>query len=489
MRLGLRLLFGFLLITGLAGFFVLRVFLAEVKPSVREVMEDLMVDTANLLAESATADLAAMPPGGTLEGSAFARQVRDYAARPVDAQIWGLHKRSLDFRIYVTDASGRVVFDSGEKPAVGQDYSRWRDVARTLRGEYGARATRELPADDSSSVMHVAAPVKQQGQLLGVVTVAKPMAAVAQFIERAERKILWSGAWLLGLSMLVGVAVTLWTVHAVRRLRRYAQQVGDPQADAEAVLRPPELPGELGELAQAMDRMRQRLAGRQRLEQDVRALTHELKAPMTAIQGAAELLRDDLAPADRARFAQQIEAQVDRQRELVDRVLALSRLESQRAPPHPEPVDLVALTEHWLAQNAALLAQRGLQAVWAADGRDRSPVHGDAEQIAMAFSNVLLNACQHAPAGSALALSVRRQGRQLLWSVRDQGPGVPAYALPQLGHRFFATANPVDGRKGSGLGLAIVHQVMALHGGSWRAEPAQPGLQLTLLWPLGRTSH
>jgi two-component system sensor histidine kinase CreC len=140
MRLGLRLLFGFLLITGLAGFFVLRVFLAEVKPSVREVMEDLMVDTANLLA---------MPPGGTLEGSAFARQVRDYAARPVDAQIWGLHKRSLDFRIYVTDASGRVVFDSGEKPAVGQDYSRWRDVARTLRGEYGARATRELPADGS----------------------------------------------------------------------------------------------------------------------------------------------------------------------------------------------------------------------------------------------------------------------------------------------------------------------------------------------------
>jgi signal transduction histidine kinase len=47
----------------------------------------------------------------------------------------------------------------------------------------------------------------------------------------------------------------------------------------------------------------------------------------------------------------------------------------------------------------------------------------------------------------------------------------------------------VDGRKGSGLGLAIVHRVMALHGGSWRAEPAQPGLQLTLLWPLGRTSH
>ena len=335
MRLGLRLLFGFLLITGLAGFFVLRVFLAEVKPSVREVMEDIMVDTANLLAEAAASDLAAMPPGGTLAGSAFARQVRDYAARPVDAQIWGLHKRSLDFRIYLTDAAGRVVFDSGEHPAVGQDYSRWRDVARTLRGEYGARATREIPGDDRSSVMHVAAPVMRDGQVIGVVTVAKPMATVAQFIERAERKILWSGALLLALSVVVGVAVTLWTVHSVRQLRRYAQQVGDPQSDAQGVLRPPELPGELGDLAQAMDRMRQRLLGRERLANDVRALTHELKAPMAAIQGAAELLHDELPPADRARFASQIEDQVARQRDLVDRVLAtVAAGRPARAGPH-----------------------------------------------------------------------------------------------------------------------------------------------------------
>ena len=57
MKLGLRLLLGFFAITGLTAFFVLRVFLAEVKPSVREVMEDIMVDTANLLAELAADDL------------------------------------------------------------------------------------------------------------------------------------------------------------------------------------------------------------------------------------------------------------------------------------------------------------------------------------------------------------------------------------------------------------------------------------------------
>src|SRR4051794_18115008 len=171
MRLGIRLLFAFFLINGIAAFFVLRVFMAEIKPSVREVMEDMMVDTANILAELASDDLAAgRLNGGTghnddtsnnTNGSAFAQHVRRYATRPVDAAIWGFSKQSLDYRIYVTDTTGHVLFDS-ENRAVGADYSQWRDVALTLRGEYGARSTRDVDADDSSGVMHVAAPIYVQ---------------------------------------------------------------------------------------------------------------------------------------------------------------------------------------------------------------------------------------------------------------------------------------------------------------------------------------
>ena len=60
--------------------------------------------------------------------------MRHYATRPIDAGIWGFSKQSLDFRVYVTDHQGRVLFDS-ENQAVGADYSQWRDVARTLRGD------------------------------------------------------------------------------------------------------------------------------------------------------------------------------------------------------------------------------------------------------------------------------------------------------------------------------------------------------------------
>eukprot|EP01034_Spumella_vulgaris_P004308 gene4308-5492_t len=121
MRLGIRLLFAFFLINGIAAFFVLRVFMAEIKPSVREVMEDMMVDTANLLAEVASDDLASGQLARDASQSRFAQRVRHYATRPIDAAIWGFSKQSLDYRIYVTDTTGRVLFDS-ENRAIGADY-------------------------------------------------------------------------------------------------------------------------------------------------------------------------------------------------------------------------------------------------------------------------------------------------------------------------------------------------------------------------------
>ncbi len=480
MHLGLRLLFGFLAITGLAAFFVLRVFVTEVEPSTKQAMEDLMVDTANLLAEIAVPELAAAVPGLPLAGDgALSRASRAYAQRPVDASIWALRKRTLDLRIQLTDSTGRVVFDSGEPSAVGADHSRWRDVARTLRGEYGARSSAD-PNDPGSSVMHVAAPVRSvDGQLLGVLSIGKPMSTVRPFVERAEDKILQAGALLLGVSLLIGVAVTAWAVRSVRRLQAFARAAG-----TEHPLPLPSLAGELGELARAMAQMRERLAGRDRLEHQVRALTHELKSPLSAIRGAAELLQDDLQPADRHRFVKQIEDQVARTQHVVEQMLELSKLEGLPGLANPAAVDLAALTDRVAQQHAAALQQRGLSLHWAR--RDVAPVSGDAMRLTLALSNVMSNALAPAPAGSRLEASVAIQATgHVCWSLRDQGRGVPDFALDRLGERFFALAGPSD-RRGSGLGLAIVAQVVALHGGRLRFDNARPGLRVEITLPGAR---
>ena len=477
MKLGLRLLLGFFLIAGLAAVFVLRVFVAEIKPSVREVMEDIMVDTANLLAEQAVDALSAMPAGGTIEDSRFARSVLDYARRPIAVRIWGLDKQSLDFRIYVTDGSGRVVFDSNNNAAVGRDYSRWNDVARTLRGEYGARASRDVESDDTTGVMYVAAPILRAGAVLGVLTVAKPTATVAKFIDRAERKIMLAGVWLFVLSLAVGIVVTAWIVWSVRRLRRYAQRVqaGQPLAV-------PSLPGELGELAYAMDAMRIRLEGREHLEQVVRAFTHELKSPLAAIRGAGELLQEPLPEADRQEFALQIIDQAERLRVIVDRLLELSKLESRSGLDHAVAFDLQGCVTEALLVLDARLKQRSLQVHWL----QSVPVtlRGDPELVALAVGNLLTNALDFAPAGSMLELRIAPVDNYAIFELRDYGPGVPDFALPQLGQRFYSTVRPADDRKGSGLGLAIVRQVMTLHGGTLELEQAHPGLLARLRFPL-----
>ena len=181
MKIGLRIFLGYFLIVGLAGFFVMRVFVNEVKPGVRQAMEDTLVDTANALAELAAQDMRE----GHIGDGQFARSVDSLVKRDVRAQIWNFQKRSFDYRIYVTDGKGIVVYDSSHQ-AVGQDYSRWNDVYLTLRGKYGARSTRADPKDDSSSVMHVAAPIRDGDSIIGALTVAKANQRIEPFIETSQ---------------------------------------------------------------------------------------------------------------------------------------------------------------------------------------------------------------------------------------------------------------------------------------------------------------
>ena len=154
MRLVLKLFLGFFLITGIAAFFVMRVFVNEVKPGVRRAMESTLVDAANVLAEMAAADVKA----GTIGSGSFTRNLAKARQRDLKAMVWRFPKRSLDYRVTITDAKGIVIYDSLGRD-LGRDNSRWNDVYRTLRGEYGARSSPETPGEEGNTVMHVAAPV------------------------------------------------------------------------------------------------------------------------------------------------------------------------------------------------------------------------------------------------------------------------------------------------------------------------------------------
>ena len=216
-----------------------------------------------------------------------------------------------------------------------------------------------------------------------------------------------------------------------------------------------------------------RLEGRDYIEGYVRALTHELKSPVAAIRGAGELLQDELPAADRAEFATQVVQQSERLQRLIDRLLELSKLEQRQHAEGSAPVALHDCAAAAIAHTQGRAAQRGVALEISGQGHSGP---WEAELITLAIGNLLDNAIDFAPAGSTVR--VEREGATV--AVQDAGPGVPDYALPRLGERFFTTARPGGERSGSGLGLAIVQRVMVLHGGQMQVRNTAPGLRVTL---------
>lgn len=471
MNIAIRFFIGYFLIVGLAAWFVVNIFAREVEPGVRQATEDTLVDSANLLAELAAEELAA----GRIGDGRFAAAVEAAQARVPKARIYEVDKASVDFRVYLTDATGRVVFDS-EGQAVGADYSRWRDVALALRGEYGARSSRDDPDDPNTSVMYVAAPVLGEQGLLGVLSLAKPASSVDPYAEQARDRVRRAGMVLLGVSALIGLAFTLWLTWSLDRLRNYARAV----ADGARVLAPTGGGRQLSELAQALAYMRERLDGKQYVERYVQSLAHELKSPLTAVSGAAELLREHPSAADRERFIGHIGEQAERMQRIIDRMLALARVEQLQAPEAVASMGAAELLGLVVESRAAQLQARDIDIHL--DGGPAPDVHGDLFLLQQAIGNLLDNAIDFSPLGGRIVLGAIHAPGRILLTVRDHGPGVPDYALDHLFERFYSLPRPATGRKSSGLGLAFVREVARIHGGDAELLNAVDGGAVARMW-------
>lgn len=463
MRIGLRLLLGFFLVLGLAQFVVLRVFIEEVKPGTRLAMEDSLVDAANTLALLAAPDMQA----GVMASGSFAQALSALPQVDPGANLWGFRKSHIAYRVTVTDAKGTVVFDSQGRD-VGKDHSQWNDVLRTLRGQYGARSTSETPGNPDRTVMHVAAPVRQGTQIIGVLTVSRPNQTLEPYIQRSRDRILrWSWG-LLGMSLVIGLLFTWWMASSLQRLRGYANAVA--QGERAELPRMGRFSGntEFSDLAQAVERMRLRLEDKAYVENYVHTLTHELKSPLAAIRGAAELLQEPMPEPDRERFASNIQRQSERLQQLIDRLLALANVEQMRGLRTVEPVDLVPLTRELLHTLEPRLRLKNLHVVEAmtTGAAPGLVVNGDRFLMAQALANLLDNAIDFSPPGGVLTVAIRRVHGAVEWSVQDEGPGVPDYAVDKIFDRFYSLPRADTREKSSGLGLCLVREVSDLHGGS-----------------------
>lgn len=437
-------IFGVYLAASALGFAVLMAFiLKEVRPRYVESMRRTLADTAALLAVLLEEDLAKGAPGNLAE-----------AWR---ANLGALERASGGLRVYVTDTRGIVAFDSAGGTDVGRDYTRRPEIAAYFRDQYDAGDNVDLVGGE----LRVTSPVSRDGQTVGVVGVARPLRSVTEAILQARLRLVAGGLVVAVLMTAAGWWIAAKLSRSLERLTAYAVAVRDGKEASPPVSRA----SEVAALAKAFEEMRVALEGKAYVERYTQALAHEVKAPLSAIRGAAELLQEELPPEERARFLSHLRTESARVEQIVERMLRLAALEARRGL---ETVECV------VAGEVAREAVEALRAVWVARGVEvrlagaglEAQVRGEGFLLVQAVVNLVQNAVEFSPVGSVVQVNVVKEDVEIRVTVEDSGPGVPEFARERIFERFYSLPRPGGGRKSTGLGLSFVREIAALHGGT-----------------------
>lgn len=385
------------------------------------------------------------------------------------------------------------------------------DVEATLRMQAGALA-RTLVIDGRGSA---AENLADASRLLPDTRIVVRIDGVDQYWNRTNRPTYASGTatddWatvtlyridpisavntgLLLLVVAVGVAAAAgiaWLVSgslarrlgaSLRDLSATAQRVAEGHLDVRAE----ETPDEVGSLAASFNRMTARLEAADARQREFLAdVAHELRTPVTSIEGFATALEDGTARTeeDRREAAAFIREEAARLRGLVRDLQELTWLDLD-PPVAREAVDLAVLAREAVARLGADAAARGVDL--AAEG-DETPVVTDPVHVATILGNLVSNALKATPAGGSVRVRVGADGGDAFVAVADTGRGIPEEHIPYLFDRLFRidTSRRRDDDAGSGLGLSIVRRLALLLDGKVTVRSAVGEGSVFTVWLLG----
>jgi two-component system sensor histidine kinase CreC len=475
MKLGLRIFLCYLVIFGCCLYWPVSRVINALKTQYYQSVEEPLVDQANILAAMIGHDM----EGGRFNSKILKAQFRRANDRTFKARIYELVKSNIDTRVYITDKKGAILFDSLDRARPGEDYSSWRDVLLTLKGRYGARTSRDKIYGPDISVIYVAAPIMVNGEIAGVVSVGKPSTNIHKFVAVAKGKIYRVSGLALAAAVLLSLLASWLLTRPVKRLTSWALSIGEGKRKPL-----PELDStEIGALGKAFDRMREVLEGRKYAEQYVQTLTHEIKSPLSAIRGAAELLREEMPPEQRQRFLTNIAGEAGRIREVIDRMLELADLESRTSPGKMEKIDLAPLIRTVVESKEPLLQQKQIRLINRIKGG--ITIFGDPFLVHRAVANLMQNSIDFSKPRGMITIETKTEDKKALIRIQDSGAAIPDYAIDKIYNKFYSLKRPDSDKKSTGLGLNFVRETALLHNGSIHlANRPEGGVTAELRLPL-----
>ena len=315
-----------------------------------------------------------------------------------------------------------------------------------------------------------------------LMSVRRPRLAIWEFF-RSEflRPIMLTGLIGLGLSILIAFVMAQWISAPLKRIGEAAVRV----ASGEFQPIRPDGPKEARSLAEAFNNMVQRVQDAQQSQRDLVAnVSHELKTPLTSIQGFAQSILDGVSQKPEAiqRAAMIIQTEANRMQRLVQDLVVLARLEGGMVEMQCELVNLSALLRATVEKFRLQASEARIQLD--VDVPEETWVEGDADRFVQVFSNLVDNAVKYTPAEGVVKMRAQVRDGNVQVQVADNGVGIEPADRERIFERFYR-ADRDRSRAGMGLGLAITRQIVLAHGGSIRVDPNQPhGAVFTVNFPL-----
>lgn len=225
---------------------------------------------------------------------------------------------------------------------------------------------------------------------------------------------------------------------------------------------------EMRELAHGFNVMAREVHHTQQAQRDFLAnVSHDLKTPLTSIQGYSQAIMDGATP-DPKRSARVIYDEAVRLARMVNAVTDLSRMQSGQMTLKLSPLDVSALVQG-MGERLGMLASKK-QVRLHIDAKPVPTLLADGDRLAQVVTNLLSNAIKFTPSGGDVWLETARDGEGVLIRVRDSGEGIAPGELERIFERFYQADKARGPERGTGLGLAIVKEVVTAHGGRVRAE-------------------
>ena len=316
-----------------------------------------------------------------------------------------------------------------------------------------------IRATNFFSIQLLSIEIKDESQRYGSLFIGKRKTTWLMLLSKARSLVVANGAVAFLFLIVLSAAFTFLVSRPLESVHRFVtQRKADPNVPLPKLAK-----DEIGQLGADFYTLISDLEGKDYIENYVQTLTHEIKSPLTGIQSAGEILKQDITKEERDFFTDQIESETSRLHSIIERMLALTNLEHGKQSLIRENVSFREICIDIRTKLATSLAAKKLTLSLPTEDWE---INVDRNLFESAIQNIVENAIEFSSEENTIELKVHSSNGEANIVVSDNGPGIPDYALDKVFDRFYSLPRPESGKKSSGLGLCFSKQIIELHGGS-----------------------